>query len=305
MFARILVPLDGSPFSEAALLAAGALAEKSGAELRLVSVLETPPIFAYPEFRSEDRERAEAYVSEVRERVQKEMGVDPVTAVREGHVTPEVLKDAAEWNADLVVMASHGRGGISRLWLGSIADRCIRKAECPVLLIRSPDEQDQPPSPFTVRRVAVPLDGSELAEGALPAAADLARLYGAGIDLMRVVSYVATSDLAPTTAAVETDHQLLEIQMNEAEAYLSRVSDELKEGEIQISRKVINSLRPGHSIVENAGNGVIVMTTRGLGGLQRWILGSVTDRVIRGAEGPVLVIPGEIAASARAASARP
>ncbi len=299
MFARILVPLDGSPFSEAALLAAGALAGKCGAELRLVSVLETPPIFACPEFRSEDRERAEAYLTEVRERVQNETGVVPATVVREGHVISEVLKDAAEWNADLIVMASHGRAGISRLWLGSIADRCIRKAVRPVLLIRSPDEQDQPPSTFTVRRVAVPLDGSELAEGALPAATDLARLYGAGIDLIRVVSYVATSDLAPTTAAVETDHKLLEIQMSEAEAYLNRVSEELKESEIQVSRKVISSLRPGHSILENTGSGVIVMTTRGLGGLQRWILGSVTDRVIRGAQGPVLVIQGEIALSAR------
>ena len=294
MFERILVALDGSPLAETALPCAEAFVQLTGGRLRLVSVLEMPPIFAYPEFRSEDRERAELYLAGVSERMGTRAGGGLDSVVREGHVVAEILAEVREWGADLIVMASHGRGGVSRLWLGSISDRCIRHAGCPVLLVPSRQQGQEPSSePFAIKRIVVPLDGSRLAEGALGPATELARLSGSPLELLRIVSRTGMPEL--TTAALsENVHRAIvgEIRAG-TERYLDETIAPLGESGIRATPRIVEGLRPAHTILEEAGRDLVVMTTHGLGGLQRTLLGSVADKVAHDAKAPMMIIRGE------------
>lgn len=294
MSKRILVPLDGSRLAETALPSAETLARLTGGQLRLISVLEMPPIFAYPEFRSEDRERAEAYLARVSEQAAGRVDGALDTVVREGHVAAEILAEVREWNADLIVMASHGRGGVSRLWLGSIADRCIRHAGRPVLLVPShPEATGASAAPFAIRRIVVPLDGSRLAEGALEPAAELARASGSPLELLRIVSRAGIPEL--TTSALSTNvHRAIMSEVRaSAEKYLDETARTLGERGITVKPRIVEGLRPSHAILDDAGEDLIVMTTHGLSGLQRALLGSVADQVAHGAKAPVMILRGE------------
>ena len=294
MFERILVPLDGSLLAETALASAETLVRLTGGRLRLISVLEMPPIFAYPEFRSEDRERAEAYLARVSERMGAHAGGALDTVVREGHVAAEILAEVLEWSADLIVIASHGRGGVSRLWLGSIADRCIRHAGRPVLLVPSHEQDTETsPEPFAIRRIVVPLDGSRLAEGALEPAVELARVSGSPLELLRIVSRSGIPEL--TTSALSQDvHRAIIAEVRaSAEKYLDETATTLGERGIRVNPRVVEGLRPARTILEEAGEDLVVMTTHGLSGLQRALLGSVADKVAHGAKAPVMIILGE------------
>ena len=217
-------------------------------------------------------------------------GVRVTSTVQEGHVGPGILRDAADSDADLIVMSTHGRSGLSRLWLGSIADRCVRSSERPVLLIRSPEAEGGEPVPFPPRGITVPLDGSGLAEAALPIAAELGQLVGAGLELIRVVGHAPTAKFAILNPAGILNHRLLELQKSDAEAYLAEIAERLQRREIPTTTRVLIGVSPGRTILQPAQD-LIVMSTRGLGGLERAVLGSVTDEVVRGSRGPVLVWP--------------
>ena len=294
MFKRILLTLDGSPLALAALPAAVTLARTSGGELRLLTALEVPPIFVYPEFRSEDRSSAEAYLQEIADDVAREWDGSVTTVVREGRIHDEILGEAADWRADLIVMSTHGRGGISRVWMGSVADHCVRKAERPVLLVR-------PPAPsaanlatsLPVDRVVLPLDGSELAETAVPHAVALAKQLEVPITLVLAVRYLDSSEYPWVSPTVGREQGWFEEEKNVARRYLNRLVDRIRTEGVASTTQVVTSPQPAQAILEEAGTDLIIMTPQGRGLLHRAIVGSVADKVVRGAEGPVLIIPPE------------
>src|SRR5262245_63500325 len=116
MFQRILVPLDGSPFAEAALSAAIALARRTDGTIRLVHVLD--PVRAVSETQAAaDRERAEAYFIALEDRIRQTWPGPLSTSMRLGRIVEELGTEAQEWRADLLAMSTHGRSGISRIWM--------------------------------------------------------------------------------------------------------------------------------------------------------------------------------------------
>lgn len=143
MYTRILVPLDGSELAEIALPHAVAVAKQSGAAVRLLRVLPTLPPAVLPEGAYLDWEQiqrdavaeARSYLEQVRGRLAAE-GLDVATELRTGEAADVVIETARELGADLIVMATHGRSGLGRWVLGSVADRVVRAAHVPVLLIR-------------------------------------------------------------------------------------------------------------------------------------------------------------------------
>ena len=222
MFKRILLTLDGSPFALSALPAAVTLARKSGGELRLLTALGVSQVFVFHESRSDERVSAEAYLVEIANDVAREWGGSVTTVVREGRVHDEILGEAEDWGTDLIVMSTHGRGGLSRVWLGSVADCCVRKAEWPVLLIRPPASgASNAATALAVARVVVPLDGSELAEAALPHAVTLAKQLGVPIALILAVTYLGSPEYPWVSLTVELKQRLLEKEENEASRYLN------------------------------------------------------------------------------------
>ncbi|MCH7891353.1 MAG: universal stress protein, partial [Gemmatimonadetes bacterium] len=130
----ILVPLDGSKFSESALPTALTIARRWNAELEIVTVQEDPSMLAQEVLQLPTHGWFERYLGEVADRVQEEEGFPVHATVLTGSPAEATHNHAAERGADLVVMATHGRGPMSRFWLGSTADALIRRSTIPILL---------------------------------------------------------------------------------------------------------------------------------------------------------------------------
>jgi nucleotide-binding universal stress UspA family protein len=289
MFSRILVPLDRSSLAEAALPPALGLAERFGSEVRFVHVL---PRLGSGEITENERaldHDAFGYLAEVGARARAVATVSVWGDVRHGNVIDEIVS-AADQPADLIVMTSHGRGGLARLRLGSVADAVVHRTARPVLVVRPPSTtpQDLTPS-LDIERVVVPLDGSPLAESVLPVAVLLAEALEAPMVLVSCPfapvqadsTFFSHGDWVPDARiAAEQGHE-----------YLGEIARRVRSSSVEPVVHVEVGRHPASVVIRTAGSrGLVVMTTRGRSGLRRAALGSVADEVVRKGEGSVLLI---------------
>jgi nucleotide-binding universal stress UspA family protein len=293
MYEKILVPLDGSAFAESALPLALTLSRKTRADVRLVTVLEPVTSFAYEGWESAAVEWSHKYLEELTERIEGEAGGTVTTAVISGHTVERLQEEAANCKADVVVMASHGRGAFSRLWLGSVADGFVRQADRPVILVR-PDEEAGAPERFdcTFDTLLVPLDGSELSESALEHAIDFGELFDSAYHLTRVVSYPfdVSSPYLPHTA--QMNQQIVEDAKKGSAEYLEAHAERLRRRGFRVTTSVAVDAQPGSGILSEAeavGSDVTAMATHARKGLSRVVLGSAADKVLRGTHTPLLL----------------
>lgn len=294
MYDAILVPLDGSPFAEFALGPAAALAEATSGRLRLVCVQDPVPTFAFGEWDGEPQAWRSDYLEDVVDRITGESDVGADGAVRVGPVTDEILDEVEESGADLVVLATHGRGPVSRFWLGSVADGLVRNSRRPVLLIR-PEEDAEPDlgARSLFRKILVPLDRSEESEAVLPHVRALAGLADAEILLHYVVHFPteAVSSYPPDTFVM--NEEVVEETSRQAEKYLAETASALEDEGWTVDTRVRVDVHPASGILETARKedvDLVAMSTHGRGGLGRTILGSVTDKVVRAIDRPVLTV---------------
>ena len=282
MFRRILVPLDGSTFAEAALPAAFTLAQKNGGEIRFLCVLE--PVGSYPgALHTPDNDWAKGYLAKASERTQQTWDGALTTSVRNGLATNEIAAEAEAWKADAIVLATHGRGGVSRAWMGSVADRLIRTATRPLLAVRPPKPGTSDSSrSLAISQVVVPLDGSELAEAALPYGAALAKQFGVPLALIRVLTHQNLGGLSYVPDTIDLSTQ--------ASQYLKEHIGRLSRDGVEVTENVVAD-GAAHAVLSQADGDLVVMSTHGRTGTDRVLLGSVADKVVRGATGAVLVIP--------------
>lgn len=295
MFRTVMVPLDGSTFAEAALPLARAVVDRiDGATLRLVTVHEPVPTFAQADWEASAREWSEHYLSEVTRRLGDSSRSTIESAVLSGSVAVE-LEKAAEEGVDLLVMATHGRGMLSRAWLGSVADHFVRHSPCPVLLARPRTSEDEAPAPAEVpdiEHILVALDGSDFGETVLPQAERLAELFGASITLVQVIAYPLeiASPYLPHT--VQMNQQVVEEAKAGAHTYLEGLAGPLREKGIDADAHVEVDTQAGHGILraaEDTGVDLIAMATHARTGVKRTFLGSTADKVVRGAQRPVFL----------------
>lgn len=297
-FGSILVPLDGSTFAEQALPLATRIAWSASSRLRLGLVhelsrvpldLDDAQLFTSIELASRKAERE--YLRAVQARL-RGGGTRLSRAVTlTGSAGPALARYVREMGIDLVVMASHGRGGIRRAWLGSVADHLIRNLDVPVLLVRPATGGASLGSP-TADQILVPLDGSPLAEEALGPAIALARIWGAQLMLLQVVRPVQLPANMALPYPSSYDEDLTAIRRTQAQDYLGDVVERLKEQGIRAACAAAVGWGAADAILDQARRGrvaFVVLATHGRGGLRRLALGSVADKVVRGAELPVLV----------------
>jgi nucleotide-binding universal stress UspA family protein len=293
MIRKVLVPVDGSAFSEAALPMAIAVAGKAGAEVRLVMVSEPANLApgAWAEaFLANHADYLESTAEGVR--TEAKAGTVVTSMLLEGPVSKAICDEAEGAGADLVVMSTHGHGGLTRMWLGSTTDAVLRQSPVPVLLVRPEEDGDGPPSVGgSVGHVAVALDGSDFAEAALDPGLEMARLFEAKVTLLRTVMHpVLTSAYLPDT--VEMTEAYLERAEEEARAYLGEVLAARAIGS-DVEVDVIVSQRPATGILQfvtESGADLVVMASHGRHGVVRAVVGSVTDKVIRAGHTPVLIV---------------
>jgi nucleotide-binding universal stress UspA family protein len=266
---RILVPLDGSILAEAALPVAAHLAHRSGAAVRMVTVADSGWAQVRGEWSDAPLARARRYI-EGEARKLAALDVEASTTVRSGSVVDEILDEADELAADLIVMATHGRGPLSRFWLGSVADRCLRQTNRPVLLVRP---EGASVLPAETRRIVVALDGSTLSERALGPAVAMAKLIGVDLTLLRI--------------------ETVEEARAQASVYLAHLADGIGEWGGKPRAEVLIGDAVAPALIGAVEGDLIVMATHARRGLNRAFLGSVADMVVRGCDGPVLVVPPE------------
>jgi nucleotide-binding universal stress UspA family protein len=295
----ILVPLDGSRFAEQALPLAERLARSSSACLRL-ALVHTPSAswdpgveFSLfdPEMEQQLRERELNYLESLAGRLMNGGGLHVECALLTGSVA-EALEDYVErTGTDLVLMTSHGRGGIGRLVLGNVADQLVLRLDVPVLVIR-PEEKKAAARQPEIQRILVPLDGSPVAETVLEEAKAFARLTGAELILASIVQPIPVllpPFVWPPVQVTESPvHRVLE-----ARHYLEKMKGRLRKEGFKVQTRVRCSPKVAREILEIAREqrcNLITMATHGAGGLDRLMLGSVADQVVRHSDLPVLVL---------------
>jgi len=290
----IVVPLDGSPFAENAIPIALSLARSANGHVEFVSVyLEEPLITEWQISGGELRSSYAEYLEGVIERVRQHAESRAVSTVLRGPVAKALRNHVAKRDDTLVVMSTHGRGPLSRAWLGSVADRLVRHASVPVLLQRPEEDRVVDLGKSVVfQRVVVALDGSKRAEAGLAWALRLGATHDPTFMLVRAVPprYV-TSPYLPHT--VQETHETLEREDADARAYLCTLQRRLANDGLAIQIEVLPGVQPGSGIpkfAQRIGADLIVVTTHGRSGLPRLVLGSVADKVVRSATVPVLIV---------------
>lgn len=289
---KALIPLDGTSLSESAYSLLPLIKTLGFDRVELVSVwehaweehhLEEQRGSELAEVAEKGRAFVEAYLAKEAERV-RASGLEVGTAVRIGRAADETLKVAAEQQVDLILIATHGRDGLDRFRLGSVADKIIRNAVCPTLVV-GPNVKSQL-APYGVKRILVPLDGSGLAEEALNIAHWIATQEKADIDLVRVISVTPVS-YDESMGFYSTD--LLTAMEDAANTYLARMADGLKPINAQTALLVGNAGEQILEYMKERPADLVVLASRGRSGLLRAALGSVADRMLHG-PCPVLIL---------------
>ncbi len=297
MARHIVVPLDMSAFAEFALPVAYSVL-KDGDRLELVSVAEPPLPLAWEGFEEVATEGLERYQADMQERVRASVGreVEVITALLRGDPAIELSRYVEQVDADLVVMTSHGRGPLNRLWLGSVTDGLVRHTTVPVLIVRPREDEEMVlqamPRPL---RILVPLDGSETSEEVLERLSLLGAPTEQKVHLTRVVTYPRSVASAYLPHTVLENQVTLEEECGWADDYLKTVVDKLAARGIEdVTYNTVMSTTAATGILDEVAAvdcEVIALSTHARTGVSRLVLGSVADKVIRGADRPVLVVP--------------
>ena len=288
----VLVPLDGSKFSESAVPTAIAIACRWNTCLEIVTVQEEPSMLADDLLELSSREWFERYVGDVAERVHEEACLAVTTKVLKGSSAEAIQDHAAARGVDLVVIATHGRGRTSRFWRGSTVDGLIRRSTIPILLLLPSGEGLGAQPDFDLRRVLVPLDGSLESEAILTHAVAWAGHAEAEFDVLRVYPRQGTYASSHLSHNAQVSEDELERGRTEAVEYVEEGAAWLIEQGMSATGHVVAGTTPATAILEFAersGADLIAMSTHGRGGLSRFVLGSVTDEVIRGTQIPTLI----------------
>ncbi len=276
MYERIIVPLDGSKLAEVALPYAEELAAKMGSYISLLTILASDE--------DHEREKYHMYIEEIAkvtkyhaEKYIEHEGGKPIKVLavtRTGNPAEAIIKHASKVPFQLIVMASHGRSGINRWAVGSVADKVVRaNISQPVMLIRAKECRSDIREKRILKKALVPLDGSTRGEVVIPYISKMASKLQMEITLLQVVP--------------GKDHTY-----SSAEAYLQGVCGMLKDEGINVEYKVsVGSIADEIiDIADELAFDLVAMSTRGKTGVNLWSLGSVAQKVFLGGNTPLLLV---------------
>jgi nucleotide-binding universal stress UspA family protein len=317
MSARIVVPLDQSPVAESALPLARTLAKQLGARVTLLSVLDVPASFGHYA-RSEERAHAETTPQRMpseatpqspygnwtgwsgREPTAKQIeeiasetaaaeryldaiattfnGESVETVVRYGRPAERILETAESRDNALVILASHGRGGLGRAVVGSVAAKVAHAATRPLFVVRA--QRDSPGSGELdpIKRMLIPVDGSAFSEQAIAIVNEMFANTERNLHLINVIETPRFANKA------------------QSEGYVQWLVDRIDQPNVTVECEVVEG-SPAARITEAAdrhGVDLIAMSTHGRTGLDRFVIGSVAERVLQDADRPLLLVPARM-----------
>jgi nucleotide-binding universal stress UspA family protein len=297
MYTKLLIPLDGSKTAEKVLpyarFVAGAL--KLPVELlAVVDIVEMATHISADQARyldtmiAESLRNSEQYLREVA----RTLPDGTKYTVEKGKAEQVIIETAAADKGTLVTMATHGRSGMNRWLLGSVTEKVLRGGTNPMLLVRA-TEEGKVDGGATLKSIVVPLDGSELAEGVLPALVELAKTLKLAVVLFRAYNIPYSAYAGGEGYYAVNYNDLLTAMRDEAVDYLEKKTEAVKKlGITEVSYVAKEGFAADEiiSLARQSPDNLIAMCTHGRSGVKRWMLGSVTETVVRHSGGPILVL---------------
>jgi nucleotide-binding universal stress UspA family protein len=305
MFERILFPLDGSARAELILTQLKPLVQRERTDVLLLSAVYAPPSISRIDtgkLAAEHGAEAEAYLQRIVRRLQTD-GIPARGIVKKESPEDAILQVSRDEKIDLIAMSTHGRTGLERWMLGSVAEKILRTAEVPLLIVHSfkriPGAVSVPLAgePVSFKSIVVPIDMGEASLAVLPWIERLSKVYPLEVALLHVLPESAPTILAehgeirvpaPTGAAATP----------EPPPTIRTALDRLTTAGIKV-RPITASGKPPEKIVEVAGSGgfdLLAMATHGRSsGLRRWVMGSIAEQILRSSPIPIFVVPSKSA----------
>ena len=293
---KILIPLDGSRLAERSLSYLRALKDLDDEQVELMSVADVDEDYrGLSEENAKDREInvLRGYLKETAEKAKSAFGIEAGTRVVGGSPADAILREAQDYNPNLIVIATHGRSGLSRWRFGSVADKVIRGGNHNTLVI-GPKAADNDiwtddPTPPSFKTILVPLDGSELGEAALAVAQALATHFESAVHLVRVTPIPVVDEGMGGAGMASAD--LMDSMVEGAKQYLAEAAGRFTAPGGVKTEVLIGPAASGlEDYIDANGVDVVVMTSHGRSGVARLALGSVTDRLLGSGKAPVLVV---------------
>ncbi len=301
MYERILVPLDGSELAEVPLHYAAQLARSSGADLILLHVCgpeechcEPKDCHIQPMHSVYTEHTAEVVRGRLKEAGCGELKVSPV--ILAGDPAYAILRYVEENDISLIVIATHGRSGIKRWVMGSVAVKIHRCSTVPVRLIRTLSFDDAAPEDWPEKKILVLLDGSERAEQVLPYVIDHARMGDAEVTLLRVHEPPTIPSDYPADMPLSWEEHVKRVtahQREQCSLYLKGVEKRLKENGLKVKSECILGDNVAQEIINYIARSrpnLIALTTHARSALGVWPIGSIADKVIHGTSSPILLV---------------
>jgi nucleotide-binding universal stress UspA family protein len=297
MYSKILVPLDGSKTAEKVLPYARYLADKFKVPVELLAVVDIAEVASH--MASEKARFLDTIIDDAVRRLTSYLGsvattfadTDVRCSVEKGKAEDTIIEKAATDTAMLITMATHGRSGLNRFLLGSVAEKVLRGMANPLLLIRATEEAKSEGEAM-LKSIIVPLDGSELAEGVLPMAAGMAKKLDLEVELFRTYHIPYNVYGGDEGFYAGNYEELLAGVRDEAAQYLDKKAADLKNlGVAKITCVTKEGLAADEIILlgQKTPDNLIAMSSHGRSGVKRWVLGSVAEAVVRHCGDPVLI----------------
>jgi len=295
MFKRILLPLDGSKLAECVLPHLVAIARICEPEVQLLRVLE--PFGVTARMRMIDpvdwqirKAEAESYLSTIAERLQN-AGLRVSTNLYDGRPAEQIIEIVHSWDADLIMMSSHGQSGLSPWTVSSVVQQVILRAHHSLMIIRAYQPVTAELTDLHYRKIFLPLDGSQRAEMPLMVAESLARAHGSEI----LAAYIVRQpELPRRTSASQEDlalvNQLTERNQAEAIKYLEDLTSRIDltiRTKLEVSPSISRSL---HQIADDNDVDLTIISAHGYSGDTRWPFGSVGLSFIVYGSTPLLIL---------------
>lgn len=283
---KLLLSTDGSEFSEGAIREAISLAKTCSSKLFAVSVVETNPEYETlaPNLVEKEIEKAKGFLDSIKKRASKE-GVDCETVVRQGEDSYQyVVEEASRNSAEMIIMGRRGRTGLKRLVMGSVTAKVIGHAPCNVLVVPKDAKVD-------LKRILVATDGSRYSEKAAMEAVSIAKRSGAHLTIVAVVPSESISPLDIVHTEMHRD-LIAEKEQKVAQCNIDGVKGLAEKEGVAVSNLILEG-RPHEAIVDIAKEkeiDLIVIGSHGKTGLEKLLMGSVTERVIVLSPCAVLVV---------------
>ena len=296
MFTRLLIPLDGSKTAEQVMPWARTFADRFKLPVELLAVVDVGTLLTsverarrFDKLVEQASRESKAYLERVSGRF---VGSRVKRSVEQGSAAELIIEKAAADKTILIAMTTHGRSGLNRWLLGSVAEKVIRATANPLLLVRASHES-KADGEASFKSIVVPLDGSELAETVLPTVVRIAKKLGPEVFLIRAYSNPYSAFISGGGHYAVNVNELMKDIRDQARNYLETKMVELRKGGVeQISYLLQEGVAADEivSVADHTPESLIVMCSHGRTGVKRWVLGSVAEAVVRHSSSPVLVM---------------